>query len=72
MFEVNPCDVMRDCSLVLNAFLANSPPPRAVNIGGGLKASDDDSHGLSLKVGVRVGPHIGVICISDIIAGIQM
>ena len=64
--------VMRDCSLVLNVSLANSPSPRAVRVSGRLKASGDDGHVLSLEVGIRVGPHIGVICISDIIAGIQM
>ena len=55
-----------------SAFLVNSPPPRAVSGGGRLRASGDDSHGLSLEVGIRVGPHIGVIFISDIIAGKQM
>ena len=51
---------MRDCSLVLNASLANYPLPRAVSVGGKLKASDDDSHGLGLEVGAKVSPHIGV------------
>ena len=61
---------MRDCLLVLNMTLANSSPLRGVSVGGRLKASDDDSHGLSLEVGIRVGPHIGVIFISEVIAGI--
>ena len=65
-------DIMRDCSPVLNSSLANSPPPRAVSVGGRLKASNDDSHVLSLEVGVIVGPHIGVICISEIIVGVKM
>ena len=63
---------MRDCSLVLKASLANSPSPRAVSAIGRLKASGDDSHGLILEMGIRVGPHIGVISITDVIAGIKM
>ena len=56
---------MRGCSLVLSAYLANSPSLRAVSVGGRLMASGDDSHGLSLEIGVRVGPHIEVMNISE-------
>ena len=58
------CDITRGCPLVLSGLLENSPSPGAVSIGGRLRAHDDDSHGFSLEVGVRVGPHIGVIFIS--------
>ena len=66
------CDVTRGCSLVPNAFLVNSPSLRAVNVGGRLRNSGDDSHGLNLEVGIRVNPHIGVLYISEDIGNIVM
>ena len=53
------CSVVRDHPLFFSAFLVNSSPPKAVSVGGRVTASGDDSHGLSLGVGVRVDPHIG-------------
>ena len=66
------CDVVSGCLLVPNVFLVKSHPPRAVSLGGRLEASSDDSHGLSLGVGVRVGPHIGIMLISEVIVGVKM
>ena len=80
----------RGCLLVLKAVLVNSPPPRAVSIGGKVGAGNVDSQVLSLagleviqwqapsgsqfipSGLVGVGPHIGVIYISEDIGSILM
>ena len=66
------CDVRGGCPLVLIALLEKSPSPRAVSIDGRRGARDDDSHVVGLEVDIRVGPHIGVRLISEIIVGMQM
>ena len=58
------CDVMRGRLFVSAHSLRIPPLTRAVSSGGSLRAIGVDSHGLSLEVGIRASPHIGVTFIN--------
>ena len=73
MVETGRCVTSREAALLFLAHYRRIPPPTgAVIIGGSLRAIGVDSHGLSLEVGVRVSPHMGVVFINEGIVGIEM